>query len=279
MRVHFSSIVTILLALLLVSGTVGCRSNGGPWYNPTTYSFASPSGKGRPASPYSSSVANQKPSLDAQPNISAPHGGYTDNASFAASPASSGGTVSNTPPAHWAQHNPVPQQNVPNSYSSYTVADPSQYSPQTYTEAYGGQSVPAPTSTYPYVATQGQQSPYQYSPEPVQQAHSYPAMPYGEQQHAQTAYQTTSAYQQQPMYNAPVGTFGAANQPSQYGSQGTMPPNDPYAGMQQPSTVPPSGFGQEQPVSPSYAYPSEGVSVAFPYQSYQPPVASGTHSY
>jgi hypothetical protein len=281
MRVYFSPIVAIFVALSLVSGTVGCRNTGGPWYNPSTYAFSNPFGKDRPASPGSSSIANKKPSLGAQPNISAAPGGYTDGSSMAASPASSSGTVSSTPPSHWSQHSPTMQQASPNSYGGYTVADPSQYSPQTYSESYGGQGTATPY--HQYSATQGQQqSPYQqYPQEAVQQAHSYPAMPYGEQ-NAQTVYQTTSAYQQQPMHNVPAGSYGGMEQPSPYGYNGVAHPGDPYAGMQQmqqPTAVPPSGFGQEQTMPSTYAYPGEGVSVASPYQPYQPPAASGAHSY
>jgi len=294
MRVHISSIVTIFAALLLVSGTVGCRSNGGPWYNPATYSFSNPFGKERQESPYSSNMAKTKPSLDSQPNISTPHGGYTDSASRAGSPASTGGTVSSSPPEHLAQYNsqynPATQQNSPNPYSSYTVADPSQYSPYTYTESYGGQSggqpyngQGSPASPYQYSANQGQQSPYQYRQEAVQHAQNYPAMPYGEQL-TQTTYQTTSAYQPQPYQpqsanNVPAGPYGNTEQPGQYAPFGTTPQSDSYAGTPQPTAVSPSGFGQGQPVSTPYTYPGEGVSVASPYQPYQPPVANGGHNY
>ena len=270
MRVHFSSIVTIFVALSLVSGTVGCRSNGGPWYNPATYAFSNPFDKDRLESPNSSSMANRKPRLDSQPDISAPLGGYTDNSSLAASPASSGGTVSSTPPAHWAQHNPTAQQNSSNSLGGYTVANPSQYSPQTYTESYtygGGQGSPVPTSPY-----------QQYPQEAVQQAHSHSAMPYSGQ-HAQAAYQATSAHQQQPMNSVSAGAYGNMEQPGQYGHYSATSPSDPYAGAQQPTAMPPAGFGHEQSVPSPYVYPGEGVSVASPYQPYQPPAAGGTHSY
>jgi len=235
-------------------------------------------GKGASASPNSSGLANRKPSLDAQPNISTAPGGYTDSSSLAASPASSGGTVSSTPPAHWSQHSPTMQQSAPNSLGGYTVANPSQYSPQTYTESYGGQGAVVPAAPYQYSATQGQQSPYHYPPEAVQQVQGSVAMPYGEQ-HTQAAYQTTSAYQQQPMHSVPAGIYGTMEQPSQYAPLGTTSPSDPYTGMQQPTAVPPSGFGQEQPVPSTYVYPGEGIPVASPYQSYQPSTASGTHSY
>ena len=285
MRVHFSPIVTVFAALLLVSGTVGCRSNGGPWYNPTTYSFSNPFGKDRQTSPHSSSMAKTKPSLDAHPNISIPHGGYTDSASHAGSPGSSGGTMSSSPPEHLAQYNnPTMQQNSPNPHGSYTVADPSQYSPYTYTESHAGQG--SSTSPYPNLANQGQQSPYPYRQESVQQAQNYPAMPYGEQytQNTQTAYQTTSAYQPQPTNNVPTSPYGSMEQPSPYASPGTIPQSDPYASTQQQTAVSPSGFGQDQfgqnpSASTPYTYPGGGVSVASPYQPYQPPAANGGHSY
>jgi len=280
MRVYFSYIVTVSAALLLVSGTAGCRSNGGPWYNPATYSFSNPFGKESPGSPKSSSMANTKPSLDAQPNISTPRGGYTDSSSYVDSSGVSGGTTSSSPPQHWASQSPVAQQNAPNSYGGHTTADPSQYSPYTYTESYGGPSGElshAAIGTGSGMGTTAS-SPYQYQPEAVQHAYNNPSMPYGEQ-HTQTAYHATSAYQQQPTNNVPPGAYGNTDQQGQYATFGTTPPSDPYTAAQQPTAVPPSNFGYDQPASAPYTYPSDGVPNASPYQPYPPPAVSSGYNF
>ncbi len=80
MRTRIKSIVTAFVLLSLVSGAIGCRSNGGPWYNPKTYAFHNPFGKDE-APLYGSegtSQANTRPSIGEQPNVNTPPGGYTN---------------------------------------------------------------------------------------------------------------------------------------------------------------------------------------------------------
>ena len=152
MRVHFSTFVTIFVALLFVAGTVGCLSNGGTWYNPKSYTWTKPFGKDSQAPPYTpDALANPKPSLDSHPNIDRPAGGYSDESSLQAnrSAAQSG-------PSSGYSHDQGGYQNTvaTNPYGSYSVAEPSPY-PPTY------------ASGQPTVASTAPQQ-YQYQPEIVQ---------------------------------------------------------------------------------------------------------------
>ena len=289
MRIHFSSIATILVALLFVLGTTGCRSNGGAWYNPKSYAFSNPfagatksyaKDKDNLAPPFSSEAqANSKPSLGSHPNISAPQGGYTDGAlaSRAGSSnasSSSGVTVSNSPPDHWGQQNPMAQQGSANAYGTYSVAEPSQYSP--YAD-YGKQGV-APSS---YTSSQNPYQPYQ--PEMGQQANqpaSYNQMSYSSNP-LQKEYMPTSAYAtQQPLESASAGGYPAV---SNIYASSAMPQNDPYASVQQPPAAISQGYGYDQPIQPSYpgaSYSAEGASSGSVYQQpYQPPSAGSGYNY
>ena len=268
MRVHFSFIVAIFVAFLLVSGTTGCVSKGGPWYSPSSYTFANPFDKKEKSSSapiFGEALPNAKPSLDGVPDIGTPKGGYTDATSFAATPSNSvPGTVSSNPPEHWGQQNHIASQSSPSPYGGYT--SPSQYSPYT-AEAYGGQSVPS--------------SPYQYSPQgqaPSQYAagtSQYPAaMPYGDT--TPPGYQMTSAVGSSayPQANSTIDNGGG-----NYAPYAVQPQYDPsfVAQQQQPVAATLPGYSYTEtasnpyqtypaPAQPAQGYPSDGFSVAQPYQ-------------
>jgi len=258
MRIHFSSAITILVALLFISGTVGCRSNGGAWYNPKSYSWTNPFVKGNMAPPYApEALANTKPSLDASPNISTPQGGYTDESSFYASRSGAlSGTPSGYSPDQGGYQGTVASQAL-NPYGGYSIAEPSPY-PPTYA---GGQ----PSAT---VATTPQQ--YQYSAEMAQQmTQQGNPMPYGYSDYpAGAQYQPTNAVSYPsatPGYDNNYN-YGGANPAVNAGSYapfGAAPPqNDPYA----------TAIQQTTPVS----YTNGSTPTATPYQPYQP---TGGHSY
>ena len=280
MRVNFSYVVTVFVALSFVSGIVGCQSNGGPWYNPKSYSLANPFSNKENAPPYSPSALANKPSVDAQPNVNTPPGGYTDKA-FANRSGSPGGTVSTSPPEHWSQQSPMVSQGSPNPYGGYTVPEPSQYLP------YDGQGSASP---YHYAAPQQQNpSPYQYSPETVQQAgSSMPnSMPYGVDYASggvPGGYQPTASH-----VSTSNSNYGMNPPPGGY-PLGGIPQNDPYTvGLQQPQQAgavqqPQPGFSVYDQSVPA-SYQGENTSAtAYPqqqpyYQPYQPPTAGSGHNY
>ena len=278
MKVHVSSVCTIFVVLLFVSGTVGCRNTGGgPWYNPSTYSLVNPFDKENktPKSPYSSDAPERaKPSLAAQPNISPAPGGYTDGTSLAARSDTLGGSVSTAPPEHWGTSSPIASQGTPGPYGGYTIPEPSQYAPQQYQQGmYDGQNnVPA---SYDYYRSQSQSPSQQYPTQqnpPVNQPVGGNTMPYNVSPTYGAGQIIDSgnplAYQQN-VNNVPVDNF-AMNQSSAYSTNAAVPPT---------TAAVPSGFGgyEQQPIPSSH--PNEGVSVATPYQSYPLPATGGYGSF
>ena len=258
MRFHPSPVVTIIVALMFVSGTVGCQHTGGPWYNPKSYSpyaFTNPFAKDKPsdAPPFSSGAQakTEKPSLDAKPNIQRPEGGYTNEPSFQANRSTSQSGVPSafidgrTNPTS-ADPGGYPSPVAANPYGDYTVAEPSPY--------------PSYAGGQPSVAAAAPQQ-WQYQAEMPQSIPGNP-MPYGHGDYHSAAgpYQQVNAVQPAAMPNyGAVDNFGGANHAmhgNNYAPFAASPPqNDPFAG------------GFQQPVP----YTHEGIPGASPYQPYQQP--------
>ena len=77
MRTRSNLIVTALVLLSLVSGAIGCKHTGGPWYKTSSYSSHNPfKSKDDTLEPYSRDYA--KPSIGTNPNVTPPPGGYGD---------------------------------------------------------------------------------------------------------------------------------------------------------------------------------------------------------
>lgn len=133
MKIHFTSAVTIAVTLLFISGTIGCQSNGGAWYNPKTYTWSNPFSKKNEAPSYSAATsANPKPSFDSSPNIEEPRGGYTEETNAYASRAGSQSGSSNGFPLDQGRTPTPAPQGTTNPYSSgggYSVAETSSYPP------------------------------------------------------------------------------------------------------------------------------------------------------
>jgi len=276
MRVHFSSVAAVFVAILFVSGTVGCRSNGGDWYNPKSYSWTNPFARDGQESPRSSDAfANTKPSLDEHPNISIPPGGYSGEASIAnrsTSPArASGGSVADS----WGQQSPIASHTPPSHLSGLTVAEPSPYPPAYMTGMTGNHSVA--------VASQQQHVPQhnQFPQEMAQQHHHL--MPYGPSDYVQTGFHqpinNPSVYQH-PVQHAPFGVHGGMEPQGNYAPFGTLPQNDPYAAIQQPAATPPTtGFGFEQhpmQAPPTHHQPGIPANGGFHQQPHHQPQPTNT---
>ena len=276
MRANISSMATVFVALLFVSGTVGCRSNGGDWYNPKSYAFTNPFAnmnnpfaKDNQAPPFSpDSVANSKPSADSQPNVGVPPGGYTDDA-YANRAGSTNMATPSSIPAHWGQPNPMAQHGSSSALGGYTDPEPSQYA--SYPD-YARQN--AASAPYQYAPNS---NPYLYQPEAAHQANSQ--MPYGND-YMQPSYQATSAYAAQPPANSiPAGTYGTTEQPGPYTPFGTMSPVDPYTAAQYPGAPTSSPALSYEPSAPGphvgLGYPGEYAPTASPYQ---PPAIGGGYN-
>lgn len=296
MRVHFLSITAILVAFLFVSGAVGCKSNGGDWYKPTSYSFVNPFAKEEADSPRSPTAFanNSKPSLNDQPNLRTPDGGYSTGSNLAdAGSGSRAGTSVNSPLDSWGQANPMASQTPPSHLGGYSsVAEPSylpsygmegQIAGNPYGNQYGNVAAPQQSMAHQQGAQQSQplyhHDPYNAVPQYGQNA---PAqnMPYGTSDYLQTS-ATSNIHQSQPTQQIPTNIYGAEQQ-GNYAPFGTLSQTDPYGINQQQPTMVPSGYETQPATNPYGGYPGEGVQVASPYptqsQPYQPP-AAGTANY
>ena len=256
MRVHFSSVATVFVALLFVSGTVGCRSNGGDWYNPKTYSWTNPFAKdGSPSGNRSAAVAaNPRPSVDSRPDVSPPPGGYSAGTAdrTALNARTSGGfapweqqnpTVSHTPPPHMGGYSePVLSSNPPNyaPHGNYAMSGNMVGSPQ-----------PQSMANTPY-NTYNNALPNQY-PQEMTGMGQQSSMPYGESSYVPTDYR-------QP------NSSGFHNQIPQ--STGTVEPHGGY-GQFGPVTVPPTGYNHfEQPMqAPPSGFPMGDAGYHQPFQT------------
>ncbi|MCL2005656.1 MAG: hypothetical protein FWG73_05770 [Planctomycetaceae bacterium] len=309
MRTHYTFIFTVLTALFLVSGTSGCKSNGGAWYNPTSYSISNPFSKDTyakdnlaPLFNSSDNLANAKPSLNAQANIDTPHGGYSNRTADTGS-----GTASLTPLDHWGhgtnahQGQMTAQQSMqgtvassmhgsglPGLQNNQFIAEHPQHSPhgdmysahQQHQGSFGGMHSPVQQAQMPHSQmpghTQGHNT-MQYQPEFAQQAD--PSMPF--------PYHPTAFHPQTNAMNA--GTMGQPGQTVPHGSPfGAVPPQaDPFAVAQHPPGFghPPMAPAQPQPYQdippqvPQQAFGAgDGFSTPSPYQPYSLP-SSGQYGF
>lgn len=264
MRTQTQSIVAAIVLLSLVSGAVGCRSNGtGPWYHPKTYSWhnpfkesEAPAFKGEGAE-----QANKKPSMEATPNVSTPPGGY-------ANPGKESGFLAGS------QQKAVQTQYGHGAGSETNHA--AQASPYSVPEAMTVASVPAPAVSSPepynpYAAAVDTNS-VAATPGAYQQTRYY------EQQQPVANPMTASPAPMAPMAdNAPVygNPYGAPSNPAPM-NQSAQPAQSPYAPM---PTASPYGNTQTTygvPASTPYNVdqPLPGGYTANP-SSYQPTTTGG----
>jgi hypothetical protein len=237
MRIQTSSVVTIFVALLIVSGTTGCitRVANNPWYSPKGYTMSNPFSNGKGAlavaPPFKTQGQQiQKPSLAETPtNIREVPGGYTRDTGIASrTPAPARDVPSNTTfpqdqpwrdqPSPMMSHSPTGVNDFGRGYSEVTVT------PSHYPQNHNG------------VAPVDYQQ-YRGPGQPALAQHGQPGTQYP--MHGGTYpmnnYQSTTNYS--PNTVGPYGGSQPNNTPSQ---------PDPYSGIQSPPATPP-GFSYEQP--------------------------------
>jgi len=172
MRRQYRSFVATMIVVSLCCGFVGCKSNGGSWYKPTSYNwhnpFKKPFGGGDDYGLYAEeSNGIRYPSQGQNPDLTIPSGGYSDervaqnnNIQRTGVPAA-GGSLQNQNPAvamsnpayqnhtmnpqatNW-QTNPYPNNNTqgyPPSNQNYSP----NYTPQNNPQQYTGQPQPQPS--------------------------------------------------------------------------------------------------------------------------------------
>ncbi|MDR3181769.1 MAG: hypothetical protein LBT89_02435 [Planctomycetaceae bacterium] len=252
MRFHSSTIVMLLVTAAFVGSSIGCRSNGGPWYNPKSYTWTKPF-ENKPGYPENkrneAALANTKPSLGSQPSVSAPPSGYTAGNYSAANKedARFHQTGDTLPPSAYS----TPQ--APDSSKLASAAAPSPAG----TNYYGESAAPA-----------GSPNNYTYNPgNPVAQtsaANYYP--PANSPAYQPTSAQVPAAYPPNSGYNAapvPVDNgnyapFAAPGENASVYAAQQQAPAAPYYGNQAPAQQPAAGV-----------YGNSNAPV------YQPPVANG----
>ena len=250
MRTRNHPIVTALVLLSLASGAIGCKSNGGAWYKPDSYSFHNPFKKEDTIPPtYSDRTATSKPSIGATPNVSPPPGGYGDPAretEFLMGKADKqvqphyGQTITGgaQPEAHRVAISETPTYggNVPGGYGTYS--DPNQY-PGVTPPNYQQTSIQQPTY------------PPSYSPNyPAPGAHSFD---YAPNSVAPLNYSTVPPTNYSPFAPPAGAPFDAAPQ------QGVNhPPTSPDVAPQQGFGPPAHGGGFDQAPNNYSPTPSYG---------------------
>ncbi|MDR0869970.1 MAG: hypothetical protein LBN39_04175 [Planctomycetaceae bacterium] len=251
------TIAAVLVVLSLVSGAVGCKSNGGPWYKPNTYAFYNPFNGKDAMDSEGSAHASIKPSLDSQPNVNVPPGGYTsqdDEAKYYAGRTEGNktvvpqygttnfGTTDSRVASTQSPSNPLPNSYLPaeTPYSPYGPAD-------------GINAVPAAAAYQPtsyYDAAPAVQPPAAYPGTGIQGVNPA-AVPYGAAP-AAAPQNNYSPYNSAPAVNpaapaAPASSVPVYGQPVSANNYGvpTATPNNPMpAGTAAPAafTATPSAY-------------------------------------
>lgn len=243
-------IITTLIAVTFLLGTVGCKMNGGPWYNPKTYSLYNPfeRDKGLEAPPYSQENAlTPKPSINSTPaNISPPPGGYYDTTASRPqfNPADSERLTVNPMMAHNPATGPVDYY-TPHGNGGYNPSAVPGVTPQNYqqTSLNNSQSPYSPTydlpnSYQPNHPPVGMETPPPYSAPYGTGTPGAPQTPqYMMQNVSQPGYTPYTA----PAHEAPVGTQYVPNAVP----TGQYPVTPSYDGgyTVAPSSYPSSGYG------------------------------------
>ncbi|GHT30628.1 hypothetical protein FACS1894214_0850 [Planctomycetales bacterium] len=170
MHIQFKLVLAFLAAVTLIFGATGCRSNGtGAWYSPKSYSLYNPFKKAE-ADPYSSdrtsqAGTNSKPSLDAQPNVSVPPGGYANpgkDSDFFANGNQKGQKAVQTQYGHGPGSEPV--MTATNPYSVPETASTGYSTPVAGTEPYNPYAAATYGANEPVTPSNFQQTRY-YEPQ------------------------------------------------------------------------------------------------------------------
>jgi hypothetical protein len=283
MRIRRKSFFVTLVCFSLVFGVVGCRSNGGAWYNPKSYTWHNPFKSNEAPSFDADGAAHAtiKPSLGAHPSVTPPPGGYTSKEDEARFFAGNGKKESNSIviPQYGAgtlpaDGNRLASANVPTTLttSGYIPTDQSH-------SAYGSANNSLATSGPQATPTHYQ--PTNYHPDqpttaiPSNQPGVYPGSGYQGAGLPETGVAAPPVYQ--PSYNTTPTT---PNSVTSYAVPNPQAVNYSPFGVQENTTVttPTGGYGaQPQPTptvpnySPQQPFPpltnNYGAPTAVPYNA------------
>ncbi|MDR1925534.1 MAG: hypothetical protein LBQ66_14270 [Planctomycetaceae bacterium] len=235
-KLFFKAIVLVMLVI----GATGCKSNGGPWYSPGTYSLYNPfqleNHKDRVDSPTPSENNRiAKPHLEPRSDIRTPEGGYQEN---------SGGN---------SLVNADTKLQRTNSYvagTDYNHAAPSVHgTPGAFDPSTNGYVNTALHNADTY-NTGVDQRVYNNSQPPVQPVGTQPA----------GGYSLPASYQTDQRYEAPPYNNYAPNSNSPTGNANVTPANYPGypSGSEYPPTIPSNTTGSNPVAGPFAAMPASG---------------------
>ncbi|MDR0704712.1 MAG: hypothetical protein LBF88_06940 [Planctomycetaceae bacterium] len=255
MRIRRESFFATLVCFSLLFGVIGCRSNGGAWYNPKSYTWHNPfkSNEAPSFEAEGTAHATPKPSLGAQPNLTPPPGGYTskeDEARFFAGngkkesnsvvvPQYGVGTLSN-------DGNRLASANVPTTpTTSYAPMDHPYTGPQATPTHY------QPTNYYYYADPSTRAIP---SNQPgVYPGAGYQGSGLPENGAAPPDYQQPSYNTTQPSYNNTTPITPTPTPTTSYAAPNPQANYSPFGTQENTATTPTgSGYGA-QPTTPTYS--------------------------
>ncbi|MGL6225647.1 MAG: hypothetical protein ACRC10_03365 [Thermoguttaceae bacterium] len=194
-----SKLAIALLVFAVCCSLLGCRSNGGPWYKPSSYAFNNPFNKNKAGlydeeSRFADNTPASLPREGMRPNVSTPPGGYTEQR-----------------PSQYAASSGVPNTGVP---SAVGMSNTQVTTPQVAYNGVPNQSYPGQNTPY-----NAQQQPNYQQQQPAYQPQSYPqsgTQPYQQGgQPVQQPTQDTTSYSQYPpgSYQGTTAQQGHAAQP------------------------------------------------------------------
>ncbi|MDR2116958.1 MAG: hypothetical protein LBP87_11325 [Planctomycetaceae bacterium] len=255
------SIVATLMCFLLVFGAIGCRSNGGSWYNPKSYTWYNPfkSNEAPPFDAEGTAHVTPKPNLSAQPNVTTPPGGYTskeDEARFFAGKSKENGSM--VVPQYGAslpaEGNRIASANVPPVSTTPSYAPTNQpYSPYGVT---GNGANNGLTAEYQATPTRYQQTNYHYEQPTSTPASNQPNV-YAGSGFQENGNITPQVYQ--PSYTpstTPTNSYATPNPQlaNNYSAYGT--PENPINYNTQPTLPVYNNTTQTVPPPSNYAVPT-----------------------
>jgi hypothetical protein len=248
MRTKTNFLFKTTILIVLIVGTIGCRSNGGPWYDVRSYSFYNPL---RPENhsriDSSSTIADNnnltKPHMDSRVDVRQPEGGYYEqqrdtstlahNPSNYTNPNAGSTTYPNFQPTGFHSEQPSSVSPMTPSPSPYSAAAPN----------YGSSSVAPPINPAGYTSPSGYGQPTDYSVPSAEIKNDMPVMsnPYAVSNGTSTGYPITTTYPSESTYppasydttrsnNAGVAS-PFANPTGQPQATGSPIPNASYGGL------------------------------------------------
>ncbi len=215
MRTQRRSLTIVMLIITVSCGMIGCKSNGGSWYKPSTYSFHNPFKNRHMGEEMDYQFADDASPRDGlSPEVSVPPGGYTESrvASSQSVTVPNNGVPSATG-SRFSVSNNTPQLAMNQQPAGYSQQQSYQQNPQpTYQQGYAQQQGYSQQPSQGYAQPQEYSQQQAYSQQPAQQQQNYTNSGYDNSgAYSQAPPSAQSTVSQQP-YGTQPASYGAASQ-------------------------------------------------------------------